>query len=87
LPTVLEKMVRVELADPPGERTRLVGFIEAVRPLVAVSVRVTVPENPPRLPTVIEEVPEEPTTSLTLDELDVMLKSDGWLTVRLIVSE
>ena len=46
-----EVNVHVELADTPGERETLVGLHEIVRPVEGAtdSVRLTLPEKPPKL--------------------------------------
>ncbi len=80
-----ELSVRVEVPDPPEERTGLAGLNVAVRPgddVVAVSV--TVPVKPPRLARVRVETPLDPETKLTVVGLALMLKS-GTLTVTVTV--
>src|SRR5207244_9116341 len=78
-----ELTVSVDVAVTPELRTRLVGFTVAVNPVPAETDRETVPENPPRLAAVMVDVPEEPTSILSVGELEVRLKSDACATVRL----
>lgn len=55
-------------------------------PAGAVAVRLTVPAKPPRLPTDIVDVPDEPCGMLRLDGLAVTEKSGGpTLTVTVMV--
>ena len=84
---VPELTVSVELAVPPELRARLVGFTVTVSPVPAETDRETVPENPPRLAAVMVDVPEEPASMLTVEELDVRVKSADCVTVRLNETE
>ena len=74
---------------PPDDKTRLVGFSDALRPEKDVEVaRLTVPEKPPTDVTVTVGVEEPPTGTLTGAGLTVILKSDvGAETVTVIVAE
>jgi len=55
----LVETVSVEDAFPPAERETLVGLSDAVGPVGETdAVNDTVPEKPPRLATVIADVPE-----------------------------
>src|SRR5207244_156977 len=75
LPMAPELTVSVDVAVAPELRTRLVGFTVAANPVPAETDRETVPENPPRLAAVMVDVPEEPATILTVEELEARLKS------------
>lgn len=83
----------VALPKPPGEILRLCGLSETTSPLLdVVYVRATVPENPFRPVTVIDELPWEPTWNETEDGLLVNEKSVTttvtpveWATVPVVV--
>jgi hypothetical protein len=71
-------MVKVELADPPDESVRLVGFTEMVGPAgETVTPRATVPVNPLKLVTVMVDVVDEPCPSESVDGDAEILKSGG----------
>jgi hypothetical protein len=73
---VVEVQVNVEVPLVP--RITLVGFRVHDAPLVAATVRATVPENPPRDATVtVEELPGEPTFAVTLVGLALRLIPGG----------
>src|SRR2546422_11768089 len=84
---VPELTVSVDVAVPPELRARLVGLTVAANPVPAETDRETVPENPPRLAVVMVDVPEEPATILTVEELEARLKSVCCATVRLTETE
>ena len=59
LPPVDELTLRVEVPDPPVVKLTLVGFTEVVGPEVdTLATSATLPEKPPRLLTVMVEVPD-----------------------------
>ena len=87
MPILPELTVSVDVAVPPDVRARLIGLTDAVNPAPAEIDRETVPENPPTLAAVMAEVPEEPTSMLTVEELDVRVKSADCVTVRLNETE
>jgi hypothetical protein len=84
---VPELTVSVDEAAPPEVRARLVGLTDAVNPAPAERERKIVPEKPPTLAAVMVEVPEEPTSILTVAELETRVKSADWVTVRLNETE
>ncbi len=67
----------VEDPVPPDANVKLVGFRDAVSPLVEVRERETVPENALRLESVRVTVPEDPTGVLRLVVPGTRLKSGG----------
>jgi len=87
LPIVPELTVSVDVAVPPEVRARLVGLTDAVNPAPAEIDRETVPENPPILAAVMVEVPEDPTSILTVAELEARVKSADCVIVRLNETE
>ncbi len=87
MPILPELTVNVDAAVPPEVRARLVGLTDAVNPAPAEIERETVPEKPPTLAAVMVDVPEEPASMLTVEELDVRVKSADCVTVRLNETE
>src|SRR5882672_7030927 len=67
----VEVTVRWEAAELLEESTKVMGFNEPVRPVGAISERVTVPENAFRLIAVIDEVADEP--AINVRELGLAL--------------
>ncbi len=76
MPPVDELTVRVDVPEPPELRVTLAGFIEGVRPKGETAVvSVADPENPPRLFSVMVEVPDWPAKIIKLAELAETEKS------------
>jgi hypothetical protein len=74
--------------DVVGDNGTLEGFNEAVAPgTLTLEVRLTDPMKPPRLLSVIVEVPDEPDWTVIEAGFWEMLKSGGLLTVTIIVIE
>ncbi len=84
-----DETVNVELPEPPALRVTVVGFRETVAPEEGTIVveRVTVPENPFRLLTVIVDVPDDPDWTVRADWLLETLKSGASVTVTVTVVE
>ncbi len=73
---------RIEVADPPGPKGIVLGFREVRGPVgEEESVRVRVPEKPPRLLTVIVVVAESPCMMVKDDGLAVSWKSTTWTVI------
>ena len=66
-----EVNVHVELADAPGERETFVGVHEIVRPVEGAtdSVRLSLPEKPPKLVRLMVDEALEPDWKPTVDGL------------------
>jgi hypothetical protein len=76
VPPVNELTVRVEVPELPEVRLTLVGLAEAVRPKGETEVVSSMlPTNPPRLSSVIVEVPDWPARMARLEELEEIAKS------------
>lgn len=78
--------VSVDVPLPPAETVTLVGFADTIGPLgEIVGDSVIVPAKPPRLVSIIVEVPEAPWATEIDDGLDEILKSGdaGWVTATL----
>jgi len=54
----------VEETDPPCDIVTLVGFSDAVRPGATAALRITVPEKPLTLPTLIVEFNGNPASAM-----------------------